>query len=143
MIALTESMITTSNWISRLKKLLIISGTLLLFLGWRPTVFFESTWEGVFQAVYYDFLQMYILFPFLPYVIGTWLVFIATMIWFRSKYRAISLMVVITICLVSIDTYTGMSLWIETTVIVCSILLLLIVQHFKTLREKSPEGGVT
>lgn len=124
-----------------IQALLFTIGSLFL-LGWRPAVFSVESWEidVVINTLVVDVVQMQKLFPNIWFILGTWLLYLIAIKCFQFKYFILGTVIITTVTLAAVDTFTQLSFFLEIVIMICSALLLLIMNHFKMLREKSPAG---
>ncbi|ADU31125.1 transglutaminaseTgpA domain-containing protein [Evansella cellulosilytica] len=139
-ICLMEMFPLTTRVGNRLLQLVVLAVGAVTILGWRPTLFLSPTWDGIITVVSRDLPQLQQNIYQTWYVFVLWLLYFFTVFWFRSKARSILTLFVTTITLVFLDTFSNLSLWVDVVLVVSTILLLLIVFHFKMLRRKSPKG---
>ncbi|WP_416149907.1 transglutaminase-like domain-containing protein [Salipaludibacillus sp. HK11] len=113
---------------------------LLIVLDWRIILPQENSSEAIIANLWQNVYQLEVAFPFIGFVLGTWLIYLVMIRWFESKSRALATILIGAITLTVIDTFTSLNLWIDILFMISAVLLLLVVHHFKVLRKKSPEG---
>ncbi|MRH43432.1 hypothetical protein GH741_12160 [Aquibacillus halophilus] len=125
------------RWIIELLACFIL---ILFILKWKIVFPHENTWAHLIEFLIQNIIRLDVLFPYLSFGLGSWLVYLIMVRWFESKWRALATILICAITLTIIDTFTFHNLWGDITLMISAVLLLLIVDHFKVLRKKSPEG---
>ncbi|MEK8129360.1 transglutaminaseTgpA domain-containing protein [Paenibacillus filicis] len=84
------------------------------------------------------FLNLYELTPYLWFGLGAWVAYLTLIWWVESKWRIYFLLVgsVLTLCIR--DSFSSVYLWPQVAVMVGCGLFLVILAHFRRLRQKDP-----
>lgn len=139
-VCVTEMFPLKRKWMQRLLQLFAVTGVVAFFVEWTPRYPPSMTWIEIWNFVVYHVLQLSVLFPYIWFAIGTWLIYLLVDRWLQSKWKILIAILVGAISLAFIDTYTAQSLQFDVVIMVCSGLLLLVVHHFHTLSMKSPDS---
>ncbi|MBU9712346.1 transglutaminase TgpA family protein [Evansella tamaricis] len=139
-ICLTEMVPYLNSWLRRLFQLLIVVFWMFHLFGWELIPPESISWGLVLESVWNHFLRLEVLYPFIWFAIGTWVIYIFFIRWFESKMRTLLTVLPCTIIMAVLDTFTYHELVSNIILMICSVLLLLVVHHFRSLKNKSPDG---
>ncbi|MBU9723599.1 MULTISPECIES: transglutaminase-like domain-containing protein [Bacillaceae] len=139
-ICITDMFLQLKPFYRRCVQALFILLFMGYFLEWRLVLPDPFYWRGLGESLWTFILDGAILFPYIWFATGTWLIYEFFIYWFQHKYRAMITMLIATVFLTTVDTYGGHELTTHIVIMICASLSLLVVHHFIMLKKKSPEG---
>ncbi|WP_159886514.1 transglutaminase TgpA family protein [Paenibacillus puerhi] len=84
------------------------------------------------------FLNLYELTPYLWFGLGAWVAYLTMIWWVESKWRIYFLLVVSVLALCIRDSFSTVYLWPQVAIMLGCGLFLVILAHFRRLRQKDP-----
>jgi transglutaminase-like putative cysteine protease len=89
------------------------------------------------NLVYDNFWQLH---PFIWFSLGAWLAYTAAVWCMISRWRIGAVTVISVLVLAIRDSFSLLTLWEETAMVILCGLLLLVVRHFSEIKSKNPDG---
>ncbi|MFA9555772.1 transglutaminaseTgpA domain-containing protein [Evansella sp. AB-rgal1] len=139
-VCVTEMYLFRRTWLRRMCQFFLLFGVLVYWLEWDIGGVSFTSWDEMQQAILFVGDQLLYYLPVFLIVLGTWIIYIVTIRWFESKWRAVGTLFISVLFFSVLDTFTSLSLWVDIVIMICAVLLLLMVHQFRALREKSEEA---
>lgn len=106
-------------------------------LGYRPTGGTFHNGMDPWGVFYQNAMQLH---PFLWFSLGAWCVYNVAVWWVRARSRIVLLMVLSAIVFAVRDSFSPLTLWKETVIVILCCLSLLIVQHYAEFTRQNPSS---
>jgi len=119
-------------------EFVVMNLIMLYYIDWKNIISEIIAWSAIQNMSFEQILQMESVNLFISIV--AWVFYLCMVRWFASKWRAIAIILIAAIGLSIIDTFTYHDLMNDIIMLISAGLLLLVVNHLNSLREKSPDG---
>jgi transglutaminase-like putative cysteine protease len=124
-------------WLLRCIQIWILIAANAMFSGYTPVMYKVSSMGDFGSWVYDNFWQLH---PYIWFSLGAWLVYLTATWWMSVRWRIGAATVLSVLVLAARDSFSLLTLWDETAMIILSGLLLLIVAHFSEIKRLNPSG---
>lgn len=106
-------------------------------LGYHPVGGISQPGMDVRDILYQNAVQLH---PFIWFSLGAWCAYTVTVWWVGARWR-IALLTILSIIVLAVrDSFSPVSLWKETAIVIFCCLGLLIVQHFAEFKRRNPSS---
>lgn len=124
-------------WLLRCVQIWILIGANAMFSNYKPVFYKVRSLGELSDLIYDNFWQLH---PFIWFSLGAWLIYIAASWWMSVRWRIGVATVVSVLVLASRDSFSLLTLWDETAIIIFCGLMLLVVCHFGEIKRQNPTG---
>jgi transglutaminase-like putative cysteine protease len=136
-------MFTRFHWVIRrsvVPLLIVLTHFETLNISW---IYIESSMFNGKFGPFADVLSSvgYLLTQTSPYIwfaLGTWLVYISTLMWLAERARIMLIIVISVILFAIVDSYSQYIFWDQVAFIIFSGLGLMVIEHFENFKRKHP-----
>lgn len=126
-----------NRWLLRCVELWVLLGINAIYNSYEPVLYKVRSLKDFSNWVYDNFWQLH---PFVWFSLGAWAVYLAACWWMRARWRIGVALGAAVLVLAVRDSFSLLTLWDETAMVILSGLMLLVVCHFSEIKRQNPAG---
>ncbi|MEO3947829.1 transglutaminase domain-containing protein [Gorillibacterium sp. CAU 1737] len=133
----TEAARARNRFLHRVLQFVLLLVFFGIALGYTP-IWEKPKTVGQFGQLFLENAEQ--LYPYLWFGMGTWILYLFTIWWMKSKKRIAIALILGVLAMALRDSFSLVYLWDEAAWLILCGLFLLVIRHFGSLRDKSPDN---